>query len=76
MTPETPVEDIPTPENLKPIFEGMKLGPYDLTTRIVYGPLTRCRAINTIPADFSAKYYSGVPLALRLAASVRHGQES
>lgn len=76
VTPETPVEHIPTPEDLKPIFKGMKLGPYDLTTRIVYGPLTRCRAINTIPADFSAKYYSGVPLGLLLTTIERDGHDS
>lgn len=57
--PETPVEDIPTPDELKPLFEPFKLGAFDLSTRVVYAPLTRCRALGTVPVDFTAQYYSG-----------------
>jgi hypothetical protein len=53
-------EDIPTPEDIKPLFQPFKLGSQQLQTRIVYAPLTRCRAIDTIPAKISVQYYSGL----------------
>lgn len=59
ISPDTPLEDVETPEDIKTLFEPFQLGRYNLSTRVVYGPLTRCRAINTVPVDFTAKYYSG-----------------
>lgn len=59
VSPDTPLEDVETPEDIKVLFEPLQLGRYDLSTRVVYAPLTRCRAINTVPVDFTAKYYSG-----------------
>lgn len=35
-----------------------KLGPFQLSHRIVYGPLTRCRAIGHVPQPEAALYYS------------------
>ena len=58
--PDTPVEEIPTPDNLKPLFEPIKFGAFEVSTRIVYPPLTRCRSINTVPVPFMADYYAGV----------------
>lgn len=58
VSPDTPVEDVPTPDEIKVLFEPFKLGRYDLSTRVVYAPLTRCRAINTVPVDFTAQYYA------------------
>lgn len=63
VSPDTPVEDVPTPDEIKVLFEPFKLGRYDLSTRVVYAPLTRCRAINTVPVDFTAQYYAGTPAA-------------
>jgi NADH:flavin oxidoreductase / NADH oxidase family len=59
VTPGTPYQAIPTPDKLKPLFEPIKLGPYQLETRVVYGPLTRCRAEGTVPVDISVQYYAG-----------------
>ncbi|CAM6085448.1 unnamed protein product [Calypogeia fissa] len=35
-----------------------KLGPFQLSHRIVYGPLTRCRSPNHVPQPEAALYYS------------------
>eukprot|EP00270_Netrium_digitus_P011080 TRINITY_DN3501_c0_g1_i1.p1 TRINITY_DN3501_c0_g1~~TRINITY_DN3501_c0_g1_i1.p1 ORF type:complete len:389 (-),score=97.71 TRINITY_DN3501_c0_g1_i1:101-1237(-) len=35
-----------------------KFGPFDLSHRIVYAPLTRCRAIGTIPHPSAVLYYT------------------
>ena len=59
VTPDTPYEDIPTPDKLKPLFEPVKVGAFQLDTKVVYAPLTRCRAERYIPADITAQYYSG-----------------
>ena len=59
VTPDTPYEDIPTPDKLKPLFEPVKIGAFQLDTKVVYAPLTRCRAEGYIPADITAQYYSG-----------------
>jgi len=70
IAPDTPVEDVPTPDEIKILFEPFKLGRYDLSTRVVYAPLTRCRAINTVPVEFTAQYYAGTSTGLT-AVSLR-----
>lgn len=41
-----------------PLLTAFKIGPYELKHRIVYAPLTRCRAFDTIPQPLAAEYYS------------------
>eukprot|EP00887_Chlorella_sp_A99_P000665 scaffold5.g665.t1 len=41
-----------------PLFKPFQLGPCDLRHRIVLAPLTRCRAIDTIPHKNAITYYS------------------
>lgn len=40
------------------IFEPFKLGEIELKNRIAMAPMTRCRAINNIPNELMAEYYS------------------
>ena len=40
------------------IFKSYKLGNIELSNHIVMAPMTRCRAINNIPNDLMAEYYS------------------
>lgn len=40
------------------LFSNYQLGDITLKNRIVMAPMTRCRAINNIPNDLMAKYYS------------------
>jgi 2,4-dienoyl-CoA reductase-like NADH-dependent reductase (Old Yellow Enzyme family) len=61
ITPDTPIEAVPTPEQIVPLFEPLQYGQHELRTRIVYAPLTRCRAeVDGIQPDFAAQYYTGV----------------
>lgn len=39
------------------LFTPVQLGPYTLKHRIVYAPLTRCRAFNNVPQPNAATYY-------------------
>lgn len=39
------------------LFQSHKLGPFNLSNRIVYAPLTRCRAIDSNPQDNMLEYY-------------------
>lgn len=48
----------PIAEDVKPLFQPFKLGSFDLKHRIVYAPLTRCRATDTVPIKEAALYYS------------------
>lgn len=58
--PDTPLDAIPTPEALQPLFEPLQLGPYKLATRVAYAPLTRCRAeVDGLQPDFAVQYYAG-----------------
>lgn len=41
-----------------PLMKEVTVGPYQLKHRIVYAPLTRCRAFDTIPQQLAAEYYS------------------
>ena len=43
---------------INPLLQPWKLGDLELAHRLVYAPLTRCRAINTIPQPAAAEYYS------------------
>ncbi|KAK9864281.1 hypothetical protein WJX84_000448 [Apatococcus fuscideae] len=43
---------------VNPLLQPWKLGGFDLAHRLVYAPLTRCRAIDTIPQPAAAEYYS------------------
>lgn len=40
-----------------PLFQPYKHGKLDLKFRLVYAPLTRCRAPNHVPLDIHAEYY-------------------
>lgn len=44
--------------NLDVLFQPLKLGPFELSNRFVYPPLTRCRALESIPQQSAAEYYS------------------
>eukprot|EP00891_Asterochloris_glomerata_P004653 jgi/Astpho2/4653/Aster-00219 len=44
-------------EEAKVLFESYKMGPFTLANRLVYAPLTRCRAYDTIPQEHMVKYY-------------------
>lgn len=41
-----------------PLLTPYKLGPFNLSLRIVYPPLTRSRATGTIPQPNAVTYYS------------------
>jgi N-ethylmaleimide reductase len=40
------------------LFSALKIGNMELKNRVVMAPMTRCRAVNNIPNDIMAKYYS------------------
>lgn len=40
------------------LFQPHKLGAFQLSTRMVYAPLTRCRAIDSNPQDNMIEYYT------------------
>lgn len=40
-----------------PLFEPIQAGSMNLAHRIVYAPLTRCRALNNVPVKMSIQYY-------------------
>lgn len=46
------------PEDVAPLFTPLKLGRYELTNRLVYPPLTRCRATDSVPQPIMADYYA------------------
>jgi hypothetical protein len=46
------------PDDVKELFQPIKIGASQLQHRIVYAPLTRCRAINTVPIPQMAEYYA------------------
>ena len=56
---ETLLEDIPTPDIVAPLFEPITVGRFELKTRAVYCPLTRCRSPGAIAQPEAAVYYSG-----------------
>lgn len=43
---------------VNPLLQPYSLGPFKLNHRIVYAPLTRCRAFGTIPQPLAAQYYT------------------
>ncbi|KAK2080919.1 hypothetical protein QBZ16_000773 [Prototheca wickerhamii] len=45
-------------KDVRPLFQPFKHGRLDLKLRMVYAPLTRCRAPEHIPLDIHAKYYA------------------
>ena len=45
-------------QDQQPLLEPFKMGGFQLTDRIVYAPLTRCRAINNVPSAAAVEYYS------------------
>ncbi|EFJ47936.1 hypothetical protein VOLCADRAFT_81300 [Volvox carteri f. nagariensis] len=51
---------IPVPSDVAPLFTSYKLsgGRFQLSNRIVYAPLTRLRAIGSVPQPSAAVYYS------------------
>ncbi|BBN59781.1 alkene reductase [Hydrogenovibrio marinus] len=46
------------PTDTTPLFHPVKLGDLTIANRFVMAPLTRCRAINHIPNDLMAEYYT------------------
>ena len=42
----------------QPLLEPFKIGGFQLTDRIVYAPLTRCRAIDNVPSTAAIEYYA------------------
>lgn len=48
---DTPEQDVSL------LFQPHKLGPFQLSNRMVYAPLTRCRAIDSNPQDNMIEYY-------------------
>ncbi|PNH04051.1 putative 12-oxophytodienoate reductase-like protein 2B [Tetrabaena socialis] len=48
---------VPVPADVAPLFAPHQLGPFALSNRIVYAPLTRCRAFGSIPQPAAATYY-------------------
>jgi hypothetical protein len=52
------LEGLTVPEDVKPLFEPVKVGRYQCKHRCVYAPLTRCRAFGSIPQPDAAVYYS------------------
>lgn len=42
----------------QPLLNPFKMGDFQLSTRMVYAPLTRCRALGTIPQPAAAEYYT------------------
>ncbi len=42
-------KQLPVPEGVAPLFTPHQLGRFQLSNRIAYAPLTRCRAIGHIP---------------------------
>ncbi len=46
------------PADTAPLFESVQLGDLTLPNRFVMAPLTRCRAIDHLPNDLMAEYYS------------------
>ena len=41
-----------------PLLTPYDMGPFHLCDRIVYAPLTRCRAIGTVPQPAAIEYYT------------------
>eukprot|EP00201_Polytomella_parva_P014103 CAMPEP_0175057938 /NCGR_PEP_ID=MMETSP0052_2-20121109/11549_1 /TAXON_ID=51329 ORGANISM="Polytomella parva, Strain SAG 63-3" /NCGR_SAMPLE_ID=MMETSP0052_2 /ASSEMBLY_ACC=CAM_ASM_000194 /LENGTH=389 /DNA_ID=CAMNT_0016323221 /DNA_START=97 /DNA_END=1266 /DNA_ORIENTATION=+ len=62
-------EALPVPADVAPLFQPIKVGRMELSNRIVYPPLTRCRALDNIPQAVSAEYYAqrAVPGSLLIA---------
>lgn len=46
------------PADTAPLFKPVQLGDITLPNRLVMAPLTRCRAINHMPNELMAKYYT------------------
>jgi N-ethylmaleimide reductase len=46
------------PADTAPLFESVQLGELTLPNRLIMAPLTRCRAIDHLPNDLMAEYYS------------------
>ncbi|BDA45039.1 12-oxophytodienoate reductase 1 [Coccomyxa sp. Obi] len=46
------------PKDVNPLLTPYQLGPFDLSHRIVLAPLTRCRALGTVPQINAAEYYA------------------
>jgi len=51
-------EALPVPPPLAPLFAPWSLNGAQLSHRVVYGPLTRCRAYGNVPTPGMAQYYS------------------
>ena len=58
------MESIPTPSELKSLFQPIKIGAMNVGIRVVYAPLARCRALGTVPSAMAPQYYSGACVLL------------
>lgn len=50
-------EVLPVPADVAPLFTPVKVGKLQLSNRIAYAPLTRCRAIGNVHTPAAATYY-------------------
>ena len=57
-TTQLPVECLRTPSDIASLFQPLKLGAMHLTTRVVYAPLARCRALGSVPSCMARQYLS------------------
>ncbi|KAJ9533806.1 hypothetical protein QJQ45_026892, partial [Haematococcus lacustris] len=60
MTPQSvklPTGVSSIPEEVAPLFQPLQLGRFQLSNRMVYPPLTRCRAPDHVPRPHMAEYY-------------------
>jgi NADH:flavin oxidoreductase / NADH oxidase family len=61
-SPQQLLEELATPIEIESLFQPIMIGCMQLTTRVVYAPLARCRARGSVPANMTAQYYSGSSL--------------
>lgn len=50
-------QQVAVPEDVAPLFTPFKVGRFQLSNRVVMPPLTRSRALGTIPQPSAAQYY-------------------
>ena len=50
--------DVPVKGNEQALLTPYKMGAFELSNRMVYAPLTRCRAMGNIPQPSAITYYT------------------
>ncbi|KAG2497597.1 hypothetical protein HYH03_004342 [Edaphochlamys debaryana] len=71
-------EVLPVPADVAPLFRPLTLGPFRLSNRIVYAPLTRMRAQGFVPQPIMATYYGqrAVPGTLFISEATNISEEA